>query len=141
MTQPAEETRTVVTERTFPHSPEKLWRALTDSSLLAQWLLKNNFEPEVGREFQLRNEPVQNWDGIIDCKVLAIDPLKQLSYSWRTLGQDSVVTFTLSATDGGTHLRMEHAGFRADQEAAYRGATYGWQRFLGSLDRVLEEAA
>ena len=141
MTQPAEETRTVVTERTFPHSPEKLWRALTDSSLLAQWLLKNNFEPEVGREFQLRNEPVQNWDGIIDCKVLAIDALKQLSYSWRTLGQDSVVTFTLSATDGGTHLRMEHAGFRADQEAAYRGATYGWQRFLGSLDRVLEEAA
>ena len=141
MTQPAEETRTVVIERTFPHSPEKLWRALTDSSFLAQWLLKNNFEPEVGREFQLRNEPVQNWDGIIDCKVLAIDPLKQLSYSWRTLGQDSVVTFTLSATDGGTHLRMEHAGFRADQEAAYRGATYGWQRFLGSLDRVLEEAA
>jgi hypothetical protein len=34
---------------------------------------------------------------------------------------------------------MEQSGFRLDQEAAYRGANYGWQRFFGNLERVLGE--
>ncbi len=138
MSNPAEETRTVVIERVFPHPPEKVWRALTDSSLIAQWLLKNDFQPEVGREFQFRNEPMPNWDGVIDCTLLVLDPLKRLSYTWRALGLDSVVLFLLTPTEGGTHLRMEHSGFRTDHEAAYKGATYGWQKFLGNLEKVLE---
>jgi uncharacterized protein YndB with AHSA1/START domain len=48
----AESTRTLVIERIFPHPPEKLWRALTESPLLAQWLMRNDFEPLVGRRFQ-----------------------------------------------------------------------------------------
>ncbi len=131
-----EHTRSVVIEKTFPHSPEKLWRALTDRSILARWLLNNDFEPEVGREFQFRNEPVANWDGVIGCKVLVLNYPKHLSYSWRAFGHESVVQFTLTQTEGGTHLRMEHSGFRADQEAAYQGAHYGWQRFLGNLERL-----
>jgi uncharacterized protein YndB with AHSA1/START domain len=141
MIQPTESTRSVVIERTFPHPPEKLWRALTHSSLISQWLLKNDFEPEVGHQFQFRNEPVPNWDGVIDCKVLVIDPLKQISYSWRAMGHDSVVFFTLTPTERGTHLRMEHSGFRADQDAAYKGATYGWQNFLGNLEKLLDGGA
>jgi uncharacterized protein YndB with AHSA1/START domain len=140
-TQTAEGTRSVVIERGFPHPPEKLWRALTDSSLIAQWLLKNDFEPEVGRAFQFLNEPVPNWDGVIDCKVLVLDPLKRISYTWRALGLDSVVLFTLTPTDGGTRVRMEHSGFRTDQEAAYKGANYGWQKFLGNLEKILEGGA
>ena len=132
-----EQTRSVIIEKTFPHSPEKLWRALTDPSVLAQWLLSNDFEPVVGRQFQFRNEPVAKWDGVIDCKVLALDPPSSLSYSWRALGLESIVRFTLTPTGNGTHLRMEHSGFRADQDAAYQGANYGWQRFLGNLDRFL----
>lgn len=134
-----EGTRSVVIERVFPHPREKLWRALTDSSLVAQWLLRNDFVPEAGRAFQFRNEPSPGWDGVIDCKVLTINPLNQLSYSWRAFGHETVVVFTLTQADGGTHLRMEHAGFSASQEAAYRGANYGWQKFLGNLDRVLNE--
>ena len=133
----AETTRTLVIERVFPHPPEKLWRALTESPLLAQWLLNNDFEPVVGRKFQFRSDPVPNWNGVIDCEVLAVEPLKQLSYSWGTLGLGSVVLFTLTPAEGGTHLRMEHSGFRADQEQAYKGANYGWQRFFGNLERVL----
>jgi uncharacterized protein YndB with AHSA1/START domain len=135
----AEETRTVVIEREFPHPPEKLWRALTESPLVAQWLMKNDFEPVVGRKFQLRSDPVPNWNGIIDCEVLVVEPMKRLSYSWGTLGLESVVVFTLTPTKSGTHVRMEHSGFRPDQEAAYKGATYGWQRFLGQLERVVAE--
>jgi hypothetical protein len=32
---------------------------------------------------------------------------------------------------------MEHAGFPADQDAAYNGATYGWRKFIGGLERVV----
>jgi uncharacterized protein YndB with AHSA1/START domain len=133
----AEETRTVVIEREFPHPPEKVWRALTESPLVTQWLMKNDLEPVVGRKFQFRSDPVPNWDGLIDCEVLIVEPQKRLSYSWGTLGLESVVLFTLTPTQSGTLVRMEHSGFRADQEQAYKGATYGWQRFLGQLETIV----
>ena len=131
-------TRTVLIERTFPHPPEKLWRALTESRLLAQWLMNNDFEPALERKFQFRWAPMPSWDGVIHCEVLVLEPLKRLSYSWRSMGLDSVVLFTLTPVEGGTHLRMEQSGFRPDQQAAYQGATYGWQTFLGGLERLLE---
>jgi uncharacterized protein YndB with AHSA1/START domain len=139
MSDSAENTQTVITDRTFPHAPEKLWRALTESQLIAQWLMNNDFEPVVERKFQFRAEPMPHWDGVIDCEVLIIDPIKRLSYTWRSMGLDSVVLFTLTPADGGTHLRMEQSGFRPDQQAAYQGATYGWQKFFGGLERVLGE--
>ena len=137
MSNPAESTRSLVIERVFPHPPEKLWRALTESPLLAQWLMKNDFEPVVGRKFQFRSEPVPNWNGLIDSEVLIVEPLKRLSYRWSSLGLDSVVLLTLTPAEGGTHVRLEHSGFRPDQQAAYQGANYGWQKFLGGLERVV----
>jgi uncharacterized protein YndB with AHSA1/START domain len=141
MSNTAETTRTLVIEKVFPHPPEKLWRALTENQLLAQWLFKNDFEPVPGRRFQFRADPVPQWDGIIDCEVLVVDPLKQLSYSWGSLGLESVVLFTLTPAEGGTHLRMEQSGFRPDQQQAYGGAKYGWQKFFNNLDRVLDGGA
>src|SRR4029077_17058129 len=93
---PAESTRSVVVERVFPHPPEKLWRALTESPLVTQWLMKNDFEPGVGHKFQFRADTVTNWNGVIDCEVLVVDPLKQLSYSWGAFGLGTVVLFTLT---------------------------------------------
>ena len=137
----AAETRTVVLERVFPHAPEKVWRALTESPLLAQWLMDNDFEPEVGRRFQFRAPAAPNWNGIIDCEVMVVEPMKRLSYSWGAFGMASVVLFTLTPEDGGTQLRMEHSGFGADQTQAYKGAQYGWQRFFGALEQVLDKEA
>lgn len=79
------------------------------------------------------------WDGLIDCQVLSLDPPHSLSYTWTALGLDSVVRFTLTPTGAGTHLRMEHSGFRPDQQQAFKGATYGWQKFLSNLDHVLNK--
>src|ERR1700744_3537738 len=101
---PAETPRTLVIERVFPHPPEKLWRALTENALIAQWLMNNDFEPVVGRKFQFRAEPVPNWNGVVDCEVLIVDPFKQLSYSWGSLGLSSVVLFTLTPAENGTHV-------------------------------------
>ena len=133
----AESTRSVVIERVFPHPPEKVWRALTESSLLAQWLMDNDFQPVVGRNFNFRHEPMPNWNGEIDCEVLAIEPQQRLSYSWKSLGVDTVVLFTLTPAEGGTHVRLEQSGFRPDQQQAFGGARYGWQNFLTNLERVL----
>lgn len=133
------QTRSVVLEKVFAHSPEKLWRALTEPALLTQWLLENDFLPEVGRAFRFKNRPVEGWDGVIECTVLALDPLHHLAYSWRTLGLESTVEFTLTPVQGGTRLCVEHSGFQANQEVAYRGAQFGWQRFVGNLQRLLEE--
>jgi hypothetical protein len=76
MSNPAESPRTLVIERVFSHPPEKLWRALTESPLIAQWMMNNDFEPVVGRKFQFRADPMPNWNGIVDCEVVIVDPLK-----------------------------------------------------------------
>jgi uncharacterized protein YndB with AHSA1/START domain len=136
---PQAATRSLVIERTFSHPPEKLWRALTESPLIAQWLMKNDFEPVVGHKFKLRSEPVPQWDGVIDCEVLVVEPLKQLSYTWGTMGFALVVLWTLTPAEGGTLVRMEQSGFGPDQERNYQGAKYGWQKFLGALETVLAE--
>jgi len=143
MSNPAECPRSLVIERVFPYPPEKLWRALTESTLLAQWMMNNDFEPVVGRMFQFRAEPMPNWNGVVDCEVLVIDPLQRLSYNWGVGGAEGglqwVVEWTLTPADGNTHVRMEQSGFRPDQQAAYQGATYGWQKFIGNLERVVRE--
>ena len=137
MTNPAASTHTLVIERDLPHSPEKVWRALTESNLIQQWLMQNDFEPTVGRAFNLRMAPVQGWNGVIDSKVLAVEPHRLLSYTWATMGLESVVTFTLTAAGAGTHLRMEQSGFPSTDSQSYNGATYGWQNFLSKLEQVV----
>ena len=135
----APETRSVIIEKELPHPPEKIWRALTQGALIKQWLMDNDFQPVVGHTFTFRSTPMPNWNGIVESKVLVVEPHKKLSYSWGSLGLESVVVWTLAATKGGTLVRMEQTGFRPDQEANYRGANYGWQKFIGNLERVVAE--
>jgi uncharacterized protein YndB with AHSA1/START domain len=136
MTDPAA-SRSLVIEREMPHPPEKIWRALTQGALIEEWLMKNDFQPSVGHRFSFRSTPVPGWDGVIDSEVLVIEPNSTLSYSWGTMGTMSVVTWTLTPTKAGTHVRMEQTGFRSEQDAAYKGATYGWTKFIGNMERVV----
>jgi len=130
-------TRSVVFEKEFAYPPDKVWRALTEGDLIQQWLMENDFKPVVGHRFQLRSTPMPQWNGVIECEVLLAEPRERLTYSWEALGLESVVAWTLTPTDGGTLLRMEHSGFPVDREAAYKGAGYGWQKFMGGLEGVL----
>ena len=124
--------RSVIVEREIPFPPEKIWRALTQPHLIEEWLMKNDFKPVVDHRFNLRGD----W-GAADCKVLAIEPNRSLSYTWAAMGLESVVTWTLAPTGSGTHLRMEHSGFQPGQGQAYAGAKFGWQKFLDNLEQVL----
>jgi uncharacterized protein YndB with AHSA1/START domain len=125
-------TRSVIVEREVPYPAEKIWRALTQPHLIAEWLMQNDFAPVMDHAFTLRGD----W-GSVDCRVLAIEPHKTLSYAWGAMGLESVVTWTLTPTSAGTHLRMEQAGFQPDQTQAYQGARFGWQKFFTNLEQVL----
>jgi uncharacterized protein YndB with AHSA1/START domain len=132
MTEASPAMRSVIIERDLPHPPEKIWRALTQGHLIEEWLMKNDFKPVVNHRFNLRAE----W-GAVDCRVMAVEPNKTLSYTWAAYGLESIVTWTLTPTSTGTHLRMEQSGFRPDQQQAYQGARGGWQRFIAALEQVL----
>lgn len=133
------EPRSVIIERDIAHPPEKLWRALTQPHLMEEWLMKNDFAPVVGHRFNLRGE----WGGVLDCEVLKVEPHRTLAYTWNFTHADaafdlqSVVTFTLTPTPSGTHLRMEQSGFRPTQKQAFGGAHAGWEQFFDKLDLVL----
>jgi uncharacterized protein YndB with AHSA1/START domain len=132
MNETSTETLSVVVEREVPFPPEKIWRALTQPHLIEEWLMKNDFKPVVGHRFNLSAD----W-GAVDCRVQAVEPSKTLSYTWDTKDLRSVITWTLTPTSMGTHLRMEQLGFRPDQQQYYRGAKGGWQRFFAALEQVL----
>ena len=134
-------TRSLVVEREMPHPPEKIWRALTEGPLMEEWLMKNDFQPIVGHRFTFRATPMPNWNGVTECEVLAVQPYQRLSYSWGSSGNEAgglqtVVTWTLTPTKDGVLVRMEQSGFSADGENYYRGASYGWQKFIGGLEGV-----
>ncbi len=129
------DTRTVTVEREIAYPPEKIWRALTQPHLIAEWLMKNDFAPVPGHGFTLTGD----W-GSVDCEVIEVDPERSLSYRWGAMGLETIVTWTLMPIGAGTHLRMEQAGFRTDQEQAYQGAKFGWKKFFGNLEQVLARA-
>lgn len=132
MSSTATEARTVIVEREMPYPPEKIWRALTQPHLIEEWLMKNDFKPAVDHRFHLRAD----W-GAVECQVLAVEPNKTLSYTWGDHVLKSVVTWTLTPTSTGTHLRMEQSGFRQDQPRYYGGAKSGWQKFFANLERAV----
>jgi uncharacterized protein YndB with AHSA1/START domain len=128
----ATETLSVIVEREVAFPPEKIWRALTQPHLIEEWLMKNDFKPVVDQKFRLSAD----W-GSVDCQVLTLEPNTSLSYTWDAMGLESVVTWTLTPSSRGTHLRMEQSGFRPDQQQAYQGAKYGWQKFAAALEQVV----
>jgi uncharacterized protein YndB with AHSA1/START domain len=132
MTDKTTETLSVIVERDMPHPAEKIWRALTQSNLIEEWLMTNDFEPVVDHRFNFRAD----W-GSVDGQVLVVEPNETLSYTWAAMGLESVVTWTLTPTSTGTHVRMEQVGFRPDQQQAYKGAQYGWQQFFTALEQVV----
>lgn len=135
------ETKSIVVERVMPHPAEKVWRALTQSHLIAEWLMQNDFEPAEGHSFTFRATPVPGWSGVTNCVVLTVDEPRTLAYSWgdgteSDTGLKTVVTWTLTPEGSGTRVRMEHSGFRPQDEAGYKGMGGGWPRILERLEEI-----
>jgi uncharacterized protein YndB with AHSA1/START domain len=146
-------TRDIVVEEVLPQAPDKVWKALTTAELIGSWLMPNDFEPVVGKRFTFKTKPVGDWNGVVQCEVLEIVPLRRLVYSWKggadsndsnpNYGSklDSVVTWTLEPAGKGTKLRLVHAGFRSPQnDFAYDAMSPGWGRIMGRLGEIAAAA-
>jgi uncharacterized protein YndB with AHSA1/START domain len=141
------ETQSFSAEFDLPHPPVKVWRALTEPELLAEWLMATDMRPLVGSSFTFKADPTPWWDGIVHCEVLELDLHKRLRYSWRSGPEssplDTVVTWKLTPTpSGGTLLALEHSGFLPANAFAFDGASKGWQRMVDErLREVLARTA
>src|SRR5258708_2433269 len=79
----APQTRDIIVEAELPNTPEAVWRVLTTAELIGRWLMPNDFELVVGKQFEMRTKPLGNWDGVVHCEVLEIVPNRKLVYSWK----------------------------------------------------------
>jgi uncharacterized protein YndB with AHSA1/START domain len=120
------------------HPPEKVWRALTDPALLAEWLLPViDLRLEPGAAFTFKTQAYPGWDGTVNCRFVEIEPQRKLSYTWTVPFLDTVVTFTLTPTASGTRLSLVQTGFKEDQKRESGGARYGWKMMGGKLADLL----
>ena len=135
---PPSQTESIAFEFELPHPPQKVWRALTDPVLLAQWLLPVldlKLQPGAAFRFQAPAQP--GWDGTVNCRLLEIDAQNKLTWAWVVGDIDTVVTFTLTPTPSGTRLSLVQSGFKPHQKQNFAGARYGWKMMGGRLADVL----
>jgi uncharacterized protein YndB with AHSA1/START domain len=136
-TAPAQ-TEALTFEFDLSHPPEKVWRALTEPELLAQWLLPTvGYKLQRGAAFTFKTDPINGWDGIVHSRVTEIEPLRKLTYAWDVGDINTVVTFALTPSPSGTHLSLVQSGFRPDQKKNLGGARYGWRMMGGKLVDLL----
>jgi len=132
------QTEAITFEFDLKHSPEKVWRALTDPALLSEWLLPAvGLKLEPGAAFMFKTQPHPGWDGTVNCRILEIEAHRKLTYKWEVPFLDTVVTFTLTPTASGTRLSLVQSGFKPDQKQNFGGARYGWNMMGGKLVDLL----
>ncbi|WP_428266922.1 SRPBCC family protein [Haliangium sp.] len=132
------QTESISFEFDLHHSPEKVWRALTDPVLVTEWLLPVvGLELEPGAAFTFKAEPQPGWDGIVNCQFLEIETHKKISWNWVVGDIDTVVTFTLTPTTSGTLLSLVQSGFKPNQKKNLAGARYGWKMMSDKLVELL----
>ena len=136
-------------EVAIPQPREQVWRAISDSATLAEWMFPNDFEPRVGHHFtfQVSPNPKVGFDGlVVQCQVLECEPPNEntsgrLAFSWSAGGLVGTrVSFRLEPEGEGTRIFFEHSGFDVSQpwgEEALRGAEFGWAKMLKQLPSVV----
>ncbi len=146
-------TREIVVDEIFPHTPETIWKALTDRGLIGRWMPMepSGFEAVEGNCFTYRTTPAGEWDGTIHCEVVEVVPNQRFAFAWRgghesNVGYgaplDTIVTFTLSKVDEGTRLRLVHSGFVLPKnETAFEGMSKGWPKVVQDLGAAADGGA
>ena len=147
---PIHQTREIVVDEVFPHSRGVLWNVLTTGALMARWMMEpKGFAPVVGTRFTFQTTPAGAWDGTIHCEVLEVKPLERFSFSWKggdaaNAGYGSklntVVSWTLSDSAGGTRLQLRHSGFELPgNDTAYANLGKGWKVCMERVSGIAGE--
>ncbi|MBX3219009.1 MAG: SRPBCC domain-containing protein [Labilithrix sp.] len=137
-------THEIVVDEVFPHTPETIWRALTNGELMARWIMPPaGFAAVEGTRFTFQTTPAGAWDGTIRCEVLQVVPNERLAYAWKgghesNVGYgsllDTVVTFTLTKVQDGTRVRLVHSGFvLPTNDTAFKNMSGGWPKVMTRL--------
>lgn len=160
-------TLTIKIKTFLPYGQDMVWRALTEPKLLCNWFMETNIEPIRGHYFTFRMKPQKGWDGITHCEIIDIEPPKHIAYTYRgeATGEkalacagihsekadkltkgiftklDTVLSFTLEPTCGGTILFLEHSGYKGLKLALISLIMQmGWKKLLRKkLPKVLEQ--
>lgn len=106
--------RDIAVEEELPFPIESVWQALIDPVALGEWVMPvDGFAPVVGQRFRFQAPRMPGWDGVINCEVLAVEPRKRMVIRWQgsRMRSPTTLTWTLTPTDTGTRLRIDHQGF------------------------------
>jgi uncharacterized protein YndB with AHSA1/START domain len=74
---------------------QKVWNAVSTSEGLAAWLMPNTFQLEMGHEFTFQAKPMGNWNGVVNCKVMELNPPQKLGFTWNGNNMNLYVSFEL----------------------------------------------
>ncbi|MFD9406453.1 SRPBCC domain-containing protein [Streptomyces sp. NPDC059989] len=145
---PDDDLTTVRVDQFLPHPPAKVWRALTEPELIAQWLMASDFRLEVGHRYRMTTLPRPNtgYSGTTAAEVLAYETGRMLSVRWRDADAantaDWTITWTLEPEGRGTRLFLVHEGFDPDDPAQMAARTImgkGWRTFVMDALRAVVE--
>jgi uncharacterized protein YndB with AHSA1/START domain len=130
--EPTGSTVTVRHERAIDADPAEVWRALTEPSLLEQWLAPTKLDGRVGGAI------VVTWpddQGEMRGTIRVLDEPSVLECTWSEGRDESMLRFELEPREGGSDLRLIHSGTSRTDAPGF-GA--GWQSHLEALDDVLD---
>lgn len=123
---------------------EKVWRALTTPEFTRQYW----HDTRVQSDWQVGSPVVFLVEGDeIGCEgeVLAAEPFRELSYSWRfprhpecAAEEPSTVSFSLEEIDGATKLTVRHTGFASPDSPTWQMVSIGWPFVLSGLKSLCE---
>lgn len=132
--------RSILHEALILASPREVFRALTDSSLVSQWMnAQAHVDPRLGGLYDLGWRDAQGYMAGPQ-EIIELIPEQSLAYRWQygdETGAGDEVHITLVEEGGGTLVTFEHLGFDPDRDN--RDYDQGWLQLLWSLKALVEE--
>ncbi len=122
-----------VMTRLSEHPPAQIWRMLTDSAKLPEWLAPGRIEPSVGGAARLDFAESRT---VIDSQVTAYDAGRMLEYSWSSPGEPQrPVRWEIEPAGDGSRLTLT---LRTPAGEDPGRACAGWEAHLEMLEAALE---
>jgi uncharacterized protein YndB with AHSA1/START domain len=136
--------------------PERVWRALTDASELAEWMqVQLDRQFAVGHEVWMTSTNAAYAGHRFRVHIVEMTPPRRLVWKWHPGEVDpnvdyskepqTIVTFTLEASGRGTKLSVAETGFDeislARRAKVYGDNVQGWVEVVALLQRHVEAKA
>lgn len=135
-------------ERSFPASPERVWKAITDPNEMKKWYFDlPGFKPETGYNFEFMGGSPDGVQYKHLCEVKEVVLNRKISYSWRYEGYEgnSLVTFELLPEGSAARLKLTHEGLdtfpKSNPDLAAKNFAEGWTDIIGRMLREYLEQA